>query len=184
MYERSDSNLLWSEASICISSASRCGVFGGVAAIADFVGEGQFGTHAVVDVPEIAEVDTVVVMAGRLGAGVSSNGASILSICLNLSELEDLVVSVLLVLGKAGGPDVVVCCLVEEVVLASGGAFLWISVESDHIGHGAIEGVTALSIEVARDMAVSVLIVVRREVIFAASNSNGGEECKSSHMST
>ena len=125
MYERSVSNLLWSEASICISSASCHRVFGGVAAIADFVGERQFWTHAVVDVPEIAEVDTVVVLAGRLGAGMSSNGASILVWSLNLSELEDLVVSVLLVLGKAGGPDVVVCCLVVKAVYASGGASLW-----------------------------------------------------------
>ena len=99
--------MLWSEA-ICISSASRGGVFGGVDALADFVGEGPGGAQAVVDVPEIAEVDAVVLVAGGLGAGVSKDEASVIR-SLNLFEVEQLVVNVLLVPGSAFAPDVVGC---------------------------------------------------------------------------
>ena len=60
--------MLWSEVS-CIGSAGRHGVFGREAASTNSIIELLAG--AVVNVPKIAEVDTVVVIAGRLGAGVS-----------------------------------------------------------------------------------------------------------------
>ena len=57
-----------------VGGAGGGGVVGGVAAGSDGVGEGVAG--AVVDVPEVAEVDGVVVVAHGLGAGVSGNGAA------------------------------------------------------------------------------------------------------------
>ena len=167
--------MLWSEAS-CIDGAGRRGVIGCNRAITDSLGEGLAG--AVVDVPEIAEVDAVVQNAARLGAGVSGNGASIGS----RGELEDLVVSVLSVLGQAGAPDVVVCFLFYPAVSALGGASLWRVPFLDQSGHGIEEAFASYFFEVGSDMAVSVHSVVRRE-IGLVSNRNGGKECgEGSHI--
>ena len=70
------------------------------------------------NVPEVAEVDIVVEIADRLGARLATDHAS----TAGGVELEELVVSVLLVLGEAGAPDVVIVGLLLEVVDALSGA--------------------------------------------------------------
>ena len=57
-----------------VLSASRDGVVGGIAALANRVGELE--TSAVEDVPQVAEVDAIVVHAVGLGARFAGDEAS------------------------------------------------------------------------------------------------------------
>ena len=103
------------QAKCSVGGASGLGIVSRVTTLANGVGKGC--VEGVVDVPQVAEVDRVVVDAHGLRSGVSSNRAS----GVRLSELEHLVVGVLTVLGKAGAPDVDVILLLLECVGALGG---------------------------------------------------------------
>ncbi len=85
-----------------VDGASGGGVLSGVATLSNGVSEGA--SDAIVDVPEVAEVDAVVVDAVRLGAAVASDHAARVV----LGEVEHLVISVLTVLGQTLAPNVVI----------------------------------------------------------------------------
>ena len=97
-----------------IGGTSGGGIVSRVATFANREGEG--GSNTVVDVPQVAEVDAVVVHGNGLGAGASLNVATGGVV----GELEELVISVLLVLGLAGGPDIVIDSLFLEAVDTGG----------------------------------------------------------------
>ena len=142
--------------------------------------------EAVVDVPQVAVVDRVVVVAEGLGARVALDLAALLVDV----ELEHLVVSVLLVLGQAGRPDVLalvplvaIKLLLDRIDTARRALGVIVSL-SDFGDHGVVHVLALLKIELSLDMAVSVEGIVVRELglVGAGDSSHSCEGGKSFHL--
>ena len=97
--------------------ASRLRVGGGETALGD-LDVVVLGADAIEDVPHVAVVSVPVVVAGRLGGAAGFNEAVVGS---NLSQLEDLLVSVVSRGSDSLGPDVVKLVLLLDGVGATSG---------------------------------------------------------------
>ena len=95
-----------------VTSASSDRVISGEGA-ATLEVSGKRVTRAIVDVPQVAVVDGVVVVAGTLGLGVAKHVAATVAVALHL---EELVIDVLLVTGQSSAPDVAIDLLLVEGV--------------------------------------------------------------------
>ena len=158
-----------------VGGAGGLGVVGGVAAGADREGEGR--AESVVDVPQVAEVDGVVVDAHGFRSGVSSNEATGVS----ASELEHLVISILAVLGQTGAPDVDIGLLLLHGVGALSGARGGGVPASDLSVDKSVETVAGDLVESGTKVAISMECVILGEVRLS-SVGDGGEDSESSHI--
>ena len=119
-----------------VSGASGDGVGGINRAVACFADCSS--PDSVVYVPQVAEVDAIVVHANRLGVGLARDLAASIS----LSKLEQLIVGVLAIRSEAFGPNVRVVLLLEDGVVsgvARSSTCVSVSPLADNIVHEGID---------------------------------------------